>query len=138
MFRYVYALAVLNHVSAPFDPVEIAPEIADFGVPLHVLSFVDFYNIARVLDTPVDLIGYFEVRAQILVPTFKPKVHDEQPVFEFYLKHFEELTSRLASRSTAAAGTVQRTWRHAPQHLSRRLRRPPTVVLHRQDHQLDA
>jgi hypothetical protein len=93
MFRYVYALAVLNHVSAPFDPVAVVPDIADFGVPLHVLSFVDFFNIARVLDTPVDLIGYFEVRSQILIPTFSPKVHREQPVFEFYLDHFEELTS---------------------------------------------
>lgn len=93
MFRYVYALAVLNHVAAPFDPVELVPDIATFGVPLHVLSFADFFNIARVLDTPVDLIGYFEVRSQILIPTFKPKVHEEQPVFEFYLDHFEELTS---------------------------------------------
>jgi hypothetical protein len=67
MFRYVYALVVLNHVAAPFDPVEHVPDIGSFGVPLHVLSFVDFYNIARVLDTPVDLIGYFEVRSQILL-----------------------------------------------------------------------
>jgi hypothetical protein len=93
MFRYVYALAVLNHVSAPFDAAELVPEIADFGVPLHVLSFVDFYNIARVLDTPSDLVGYLEVRSQILIPTFNPKVYEEQPVFEFYLDHFEELTS---------------------------------------------
>lgn len=93
MFRYVYALAVLNHVSAPFDAADLVPEMADFGVPLHVLSFTDFYNIARVLDTPTDLISYLEVRSQILIPKFNPKVHQEQPVFEFYLEHFEELTS---------------------------------------------
>lgn len=93
MFRYVYALAVLDHEAAPFNAVDLLPEIAKFGVPLHVLSLADFYNIARVLDTPVDLIGYFEVRTQILIPTFNPKVHEEQSVFEFYIDHFEELTS---------------------------------------------
>jgi hypothetical protein len=93
MFRYVYALAVLNHLAAPFDPAEMVPAVSDFGTPLHVLSFVDFYNIARMLDTPIDLIGYLEVRSQILVPMFHPKVHEEQPVFEYYLDHFEELTS---------------------------------------------
>jgi hypothetical protein len=93
LFRYVYALAVLDHVAAPFDPAEMVPQVSDFATPLHVLSFVDFYNIAQVLDTPVDLIGYLEVRSQILIPMFHPKVHEEQPVFEYYLEHFEELTS---------------------------------------------
>ncbi len=93
MFRHVYALAVLDHEAAPFNAADMVPETAKFGVPLHVLSLADFYNIARVLDTPVDLIGYFEVRTQILIPTFNPKVHEEQQAFEFYLDHFEELTS---------------------------------------------
>lgn len=93
MFRYVYALAVLDHEASPFNAVDLVPEIAKFGVPLHVLSLADFYNIARVLDTPIDLIGYFEVRTQILIPTFNPKVHEEQQAFEYYLDHFEELTS---------------------------------------------
>lgn len=93
MFRYVYGLIVMNHASSPFDAGELAPELAKVGSPVHILSFADFYNLARVLDTPVDLIGYFEVRTQILVPTFNPKVHAEQHAFEFYVDHFEELTS---------------------------------------------
>jgi hypothetical protein len=93
MFRYVYGLIVINHTSSPFDAREIVPELANIGHPVHVLSFADFYNLARVLDTPVDLISYFEVRTQILIPTFNPKVHAEQQAFEFYVDHFEELTS---------------------------------------------
>ncbi len=93
MFRYVYGLVVMNHTSAPFDARELVPDLANVGHPVHVLSFADFYNLARVLDTPVDLIGYFEVRTQILIPTFNPKVHAEQQAFESYVDHFEELTS---------------------------------------------
>jgi hypothetical protein len=96
MFRYVYGLVVLNHVSAPFDPVELVPEIADLGVPVHVLSFVDFYNLNRILDTPADLIEYFESRADVLIPTFHPKVHEEQAVFDYYIEHFEEVVSLRA------------------------------------------
>jgi hypothetical protein len=93
MFRYVYGLVVMNHTSDPFDARELVPDVATLGHPVHVLSFADFYNLARVLDTPVDLIGYFEVRTQILIPTFNPKVHAEQQAFEFYVDRFEELTS---------------------------------------------
>ncbi|HSP17249.1 MAG TPA: hypothetical protein VLV78_21075 [Thermoanaerobaculia bacterium] len=93
MFRYVYGLVVINHTSGPFDARALVPHLANIGHPVHVLSFADFYNLARVLDTPVDLIGYFEVRTQILIPTFNPKVHAEQQAFEFYVDHFEELTS---------------------------------------------
>lgn len=96
MFRYVYGLIVMNHASDPFDARELAPDLAKVGHPVHVVSFADFYNLARVLDTPVDLIGYFEVRAQILIPTFNPKVHAEQQALEFYVDHFEELTSLQA------------------------------------------
>lgn len=93
MFRYVYGLIILNHNSPPFDAHEVVPSIATIGSPVHVVSFADFYNLASFLDTPVDLIGYFEVRGQILVPTLNPRVHEEQRAFEFYVEHFEELTS---------------------------------------------
>lgn len=93
MFRYVYGLVVINHTSEPFDARQLVPDLANGGHPVHVLSFGDFYNLARVLDTPVDLIGYFEVRSQILIPTFNPLVHAEQQALEFYVDHFEKLTS---------------------------------------------
>ncbi|HYI09845.1 MAG TPA: hypothetical protein VEK57_12345 [Thermoanaerobaculia bacterium] len=93
MFSYVYGLVVMNHTSDPFDARQLVPDLANVGHPVHVLSFADFYNLARVLDTPVDLIGYFEVRSQILIPTFNPQVHAEQQAFEFYVDHFEELNS---------------------------------------------
>lgn len=80
MFRFAYGLVVMNHTSDAFDARHV-PELANVGHPVHVLSFADFYNLPRVLDTPVDLIGYFEVRSQILIPTFNPQVHAEQQAF---------------------------------------------------------
>lgn len=96
MFRYVDGLIVLNHVAAPFDPVQLIPDIARLDVPVHVLSFVDFYNLNRFLDTPADLIDYFEARTDVLIPTFHPEVHEEQAVFEYYIEHLEEVTSLRA------------------------------------------
>jgi len=93
LFRYVYGLIVLNHMSSPFDASELVPDLAKIGAPVHVFSFRDFFNLTFVLDTPADLIGYLEMRTDILIPTFHPKVHDEQRVFRYYLDHFEELTS---------------------------------------------
>ncbi|HSP14394.1 MAG TPA: hypothetical protein VLV78_06560 [Thermoanaerobaculia bacterium] len=98
MFRYVYGLVVMNHASSAFAAEELAPELANVGAPVHVLSFRDFYNLNLVLDTPHDLVGYFEMRTDVLIPTFHPKVHEEQPVFEYYLDHFEDLTSFRAKQ----------------------------------------
>ncbi len=98
MFRYVYGLVVMNHAASPFDAAKLVPDLANIGAPVHVLSFEDFYNLNLVLDTPHDLIGYFEMRTDVLIPTLHPKVHQEQPVFEYYLDHFEELTSFRAKQ----------------------------------------
>lgn len=87
--RFTYGLVVLNHVSKPFVAGEVAGGLLEADFPIHVLSLFDFYNLARVLDTPADLIGYFEMRADVLVPTLQPRVHEEKPVFEYYLEHLE-------------------------------------------------
>lgn len=91
MFRYVYGLIVMNHASSPYHAPAIAPDLAKEGHPVHVLSFADFVNLARVLDTPIDLLNYFEVRTQVLIPTLNPRVHEERAAFELYLGRFEEL-----------------------------------------------
>ena len=90
--RYTYGLVVLNHVSKPFEASEVVPEIADMPFPIHVFSFLDFYNLNRILDTPGDLVGYLEMRADVLIPTLKPRVHEERRVFEYFLENFEELS----------------------------------------------
>ena len=89
---YLYGLVVLNHVSEPFAAVDVVPELQTIEFPVHVLALVDFYNINRILDTPGDLIAYLEMRADVLIPTLKPHVHDEMPVFKYYLEHLEDLT----------------------------------------------
>jgi hypothetical protein len=96
--QYSYGVVVLNHVSKPFLAEEVVPEIRTAPFPIHVFSFVDFYNLARVLDTPGDLVGYLEMRADVILRTLHPRVHDEKPAFEFYLEHLEEL-SELRARS---------------------------------------
>ena len=103
--RYFYGVILLNHVSAPFLAEEVVPEIATASFPIHVLSFVDFYKLAQVLDTPMDLINYLEMRTDILVPTLKPKVHEEWAAFEYYVEHLEELVEyRSKWRGDAATG----------------------------------
>jgi hypothetical protein len=67
--RYFYGVVILNHVSKPFLAEEIVPELATSPFPIHVFSFTDFYNLAQIFDTPGDLTGYLEMRADVLVPT---------------------------------------------------------------------
>jgi hypothetical protein len=105
--RYFYGVVILNHVSRPFLAEEIVPEIATSPFPIHVFSFTDFYNLAQIFDTPGDLTGYLEMRADVLVPTAKPKVHDERPAFELYIERFEELTEFRAKRRGDAITATQ-------------------------------
>jgi hypothetical protein len=98
--HYFYGVVVLNHVSKPFLPEEMVPEIANAPFPIHVFSFADFYNLARIFDTHGDLTGYLEMRADVIVPTLKPKVHAEKAAFEFYLKTLR--ISLNSERSTLA------------------------------------
>jgi hypothetical protein len=79
-------------VSKPFVAADVVAELLAADFPIHVLSLFDFYNLARVLDTPTDLIGYLEIRADVLIPTLQPRVHEEKPVFEYFLEHLENLT----------------------------------------------
>lgn len=97
-FRYIYGLIVLNEEARPYLAEDVVPDIGKAGVPVHVLSFDDFYNISRLLDTPGDLVGYLEMRADVLIPTLKPKVHAECEVFDYYLDHFEDLTEFRAKQ----------------------------------------
>ena len=90
--HFFYGLIVLNHVSQPFSAEELVPEIAASDFPIHVLSFGDFFNLNRVLDTPADLVGYLEMRADVLVPTLKPRVHEEKRLIDYYFENLEALT----------------------------------------------
>lgn len=99
MFKFVYALVVINEESKPYMAADVVPETADFPGPIHVVSFRDFYNLCLTLDTPGDLVNYFEIRSQVLVPTFAPLVHDEQSVFAAFVDRFEELHSFRAGLS---------------------------------------
>lgn len=91
MFRYVYALAIMNHDAAPYYAEDLVPdEIAAFPVPVHVLSFRDFYNLCLFLDTPAELVNYLELRNEVLRPTLAPRVHEEQPAFECFIDRFEQ------------------------------------------------
>jgi hypothetical protein len=95
--KWLYGVIVLHHLSPPYDPFELVPELQQTTVPLHVLSFRDFQNLAYFLDTPADLINYLEERTSVLQPTLKPQVHEEEAVFRYWLSNFESLTAFRAA-----------------------------------------
>lgn len=90
-FPWLYGLIILCHRSGPYDPIRLVPTIREVGVPVHVLSFRDFYNLSKLLDTPYDLINYLENRADVLIPALNPRVHKESQVFAYYLEHLEDI-----------------------------------------------
>jgi hypothetical protein len=90
-YPWLYGLVILHHRSQPYDPIDLVPITSSIGVPLHVFSFQDLWNLSRYLDTPADMINYFEHRTDILIPTLHPKVHEEEKVFYYYLRHLEKI-----------------------------------------------
>lgn len=98
-FPWLYGLIILHHQSDPYDPIYLVPTIRKVNVAVHVLSFRDFWNLSKLLDTPGDLINYLEHRTDVLMPTLNPWVHKEQEVFTYYLKHLEHImTVRAKAR----------------------------------------
>lgn len=96
--KWLYGVIILHHVSAPYDPFEVVPELKGTSVPLHILSFQDFWNLAQFLNTPGDLVNYLEDRSEVLLPTLKPRVHEEEGVFAYHLENLESLFEFRAQR----------------------------------------
>lgn len=90
-FSWLYGLIILHHRSHPYDSASLVPATREVKVPVHVLSFRDFWNLSKLLDTPSDLINYLESRSDVLISTLNPKVHKEQEVFTYYLRHLEDI-----------------------------------------------
>ena len=100
--KWLYGVIVLDHESAPYDPFEVAPELQGTTLPLHVFSLRDFQDLAAILDTPVDLINYLETRSDVLLSTLKPRVHEEEIVFRFFVDNLESLTAFRARKRGAS------------------------------------
>lgn len=100
--KWLYGVIVLHHLSPAYDPFELVPALQKTAekikVPLHILSFRDFSNLAYFLDTPGDLIHYLEERSAVLVPTLKPKVHEEEEVFDYWVSNLESITAFRAGK----------------------------------------
>lgn len=90
-YPFMHGLIVANHRSEAYKAVDEVPTLRNFNAPLHVLSFRDFSNLASLLDTPADLVCYLDARADVLIPTLNPQVHEEESVFFYYLEHQEEI-----------------------------------------------
>ena len=96
--KWLYGIVILHHVSISYDPLQLVPELREAAVPLHVLSFQDFYNLSQVLDTPADLINYLEARSDVLLPTLTPRVHEERAIFEHYIDNLESIMAFRAAK----------------------------------------
>lgn len=98
-YPWLYGLVILHHSSEPYDPNQLVPTLCKMKIPVHILSFRDFWNISQFLDTPADMINYLEHRTDVLLPTLNPKVHEEQKAFTYYLRHLENIFAlRFKSR----------------------------------------
>ena len=91
-FPFIYGVILLHHKSEPYEASTLVPELERVQVPIHILSFFDYMNLAKILDTPNDLINYFDARTEVLVPSFRPMVHEENKIFGHYLARLEEIT----------------------------------------------
>lgn len=100
--EWIYGVIVLHHVSPAYEPFELVPALQKTAeknrIPLHVLSFRDFYNLSYFLDTPGDLVNYLEERSSVLVPTLKPKVHEEGGLFDYWLENLESIMAFRAKK----------------------------------------
>jgi len=96
--NWLYGVIVVHHVSPPYDPFQLVPGLQQTTVPLHILSFRDFCNLAYFLDTPADLVNYLEERTNVLLPTLKPRVHEEERVFQYWLSNLEGLMAFRAEK----------------------------------------
>ncbi len=96
--KWLYGIIILHHVSAPYDPFELVPELQRTSVPLHILSFRDFWNLAQLLNTPGDLVNYLEDRSEVLLPTLRPRVHEEEIIFDYHLENLESLFAFRAQK----------------------------------------
>lgn len=97
-YPFMYGLIVLHHESPPYKAEDLVGNVAKQEFPVHVLSFRDFVNLARYLDTPGDLIDYLEHRTDVLLPTLEPMVHEEQQVFAYFVEKYEEIHALRAGQ----------------------------------------
>lgn len=95
-FPWLYGLIILHHRSEAYDPFSLVPALREIKAPAHTLSFRDFWNLSRLLDTPGDLINYLEHRTDVLVPTLNPRVHEEESAFKYYLDNLEDIMALRA------------------------------------------
>lgn len=91
-----YGLIVLNHLSEPYEIKDIPPE--DDKVAIQAISLLDLNDLLRFINTPWDLVIYFESRWRLsqIAPV---KVHNENEVFWLNL----ELIRREMSKDKSAA-----------------------------------
>lgn len=98
-YPFLYGVVLLDHESEPYNPIDLVPALSDIPAPIHVLSHRDFFRVAQLLDTPMDLINYLEARTDVLLPTLRSiKVHEEAVPMRYYLGHLEKIV-RLRSEA---------------------------------------
>jgi hypothetical protein len=86
-----YGVVVLNHISEPYDPREVAPDAFRASkVPIQVFSLNDVVELLRVVDTIYDFIVYYEMRAAY-ANRFRVPVHEESSTYSGILADYRSL-----------------------------------------------
>ncbi len=95
--RY-YGVVVMNHLSDPYDPLEVACEAYKASeIPVHVFSLFDLAELLRVVNAAVDFLVYYQLRWAYL-KRFRTFVHKEFETYQGVLGCWDELAPQASSR----------------------------------------
>jgi len=96
--KWYYGLIILNHHSEPYEIDDILP--LDKDVAIQAISLLDLSNLLKYINTPWDLINYFEARSRLSKVT-PVRVHQEAEVFWQNLEHMRYEMSADVSEAEA-------------------------------------
>jgi hypothetical protein len=97
--RDYYGVVIMNHLSEPYDPRELAPEaFRDSAIPIQVFSLADFMELLRFVNTIFDFIVYYEMR-DAYSRSYRLHVHRESDTYFSVLALMPELAPPHVSRA---------------------------------------
>jgi len=95
--KWYYGVVVLNHLSDPYDPLEVASEAYKASeIPVQVFSLFDLAELLRVVNTAPDFLAYYALR-WAYVKRFKTFVHREFDTYQGVLSYWVELVPHASS-----------------------------------------
>lgn len=95
--REIRGIVIMNHDSDPYDPRVVAEDaFRQSSIPIQVFSLFDFAELLRFVNTPGDLLVYYELRHQY-GGQYSLNVHQELETYAGIMSCCDDLLSQDAS-----------------------------------------